>query len=68
MTAKEFVKSKYPKAKAEFHRENCPFGKKYWLIRDGREYFYMASSIKSESNAWVNAKKKIKEQELKESI
>lgn len=64
MTAKEFVRARCPKAKSESHRENGPYGKKYWLIRNGNEYFYMASSEKSESNAWVNAKKRLKTQEL----
>lgn len=68
MTAKEFVRSKYPKARAESHYGNGPFARKYWLIRDGREYFYMASSDKSESNAWVKAKIRIQEQESKPQI
>lgn len=38
------------------------FGETYWLIRNGRETMYIASG-KSESNAWVNAKKRILERE-----
>lgn len=66
MTAKEFVKERYPKARAERHRtgSNTTYGETYWLIRNGRETMYMASG-KSESNAWVNAKKKILEREAK---
>jgi hypothetical protein len=66
MTAKEFVKSKYPKARAEkqITGGNTNFGEAYWLIRNGRESMYIASG-KSESNAWVNAKKKIIESESK---
>jgi len=64
MTAKEFVKERYPKARAERQRtgSNTTFGETYWLIRDGRETMYMAEG-KTESNAWVNAKKKILERE-----
>lgn len=58
MTAKEFVKSKMPNAKSERHVEGRVCGKPYWLIRNGREYMYFASG-KTESNAWVNAKKKL---------
>lgn len=66
MTAKEFVKSKYPKAKAERQVKGMIKGLQevYWLIRDGREYMYMASG-KTESNAWVNAKNSILESEKK---
>lgn len=62
MTAKEFVKARYPKAKAERQVEGRIKGlqKTYWLIRDGNNYMYMASG-NTESNAWVNAKKKISE-------
>jgi hypothetical protein len=62
MTAKEFVKTHYPSAHAERHVEGRVIGiqKTYWLIRDGRQTMYMASG-KSESNAWVNAKKWIVE-------
>ena len=64
MTAKEFVRERYPRARAEKQRtgSNTTFGETYWLIRNGRETMYMASG-KSESNAWVNAKKKILERE-----
>lgn len=60
MTAKEFVLSKYPKARAEKHIEGIVKGmqKPYWLIRPERCKMYLASGT-SESNAWVNAKKDI---------
>lgn len=66
MEAKEFVKERYPKARAERHRKgsNTFFGDTYWLIRNGMETMYMASG-KSESDAWLNAKKKILEREYK---
>jgi len=66
MTAKEFVKEKFPNARAERHVEGRIKGlqKPYWLIRDGRNTMYMASG-KTESNAWVNAKKMIIQKELK---
>ena len=51
MTAKEFVKERYPKARAERHRtgSNTTFGETYWLIRNGRETMYIASG-KSKRN------------------
>lgn len=64
MTAKEFVKSKMPNARAERHVRGMVKGMQgvYWLIRDGRQTMYFASG-KSESNAWVEAKKRIIENE-----
>jgi len=64
MTAKEFVKEKYPNARAERQVRGMIKGMQevYYLIRDGRNTMYMASG-KSESNAWVNAKKDILERE-----
>lgn len=64
MTAKEFVKSKMPNARAERHVRGMIKGMQevYWLIRDGRQTMYFASG-KSESNAWVEAKKRIVENE-----
>lgn len=58
MTAKEYVKSKMPNARAERHVEGQIIGKPYWLIRDGRNTMYFASG-KTESNAWVEAKKRL---------
>jgi len=57
MTAKEFVREKFPHARAERQVEGHIIGMKkvYWLIRDGRNTMYMAHG-KTESNAWVNAK------------
>lgn len=66
MTSKEFVKSKIPKARAERHVAGRIKGMQevYWLIRDGRQTMYFASG-KTESNAWVQAKKRILEQDEK---
>jgi hypothetical protein len=62
MTAKEFVKERLPNARAERHVNGMIVGIPYWLIRDGRNTMYLASG-KTESNAWVNAKKKLLENE-----
>lgn len=61
MTAKEFIKEKYPNAKAEKQIRGRIKGMQeaYYLIRDGINTMYLASGT-SESNAWVNAKKAIK--------
>jgi hypothetical protein len=61
MTAKEFVKSKYPNARSE--RQVTGYNKSYYLIRLGREYIYFSSGD-TESKAWVAAKKKIMELEV----
>ena len=58
MTAKEYVKQHYPSARAEKQVTNAH--EVYWLIRPKSGEMYMADG-KSESNAWVNAKKKILE-------
>jgi len=60
MTAKEFVKSRMPKARSERHVKGMIKGMQevYWLIRDGRENMYFSCG-KTESNAWVEAKKKL---------
>jgi hypothetical protein len=64
MTAKEFVKNKYPNAIAERHVKGRIKGlqETYWLIRNGRDTGYISNG-KTESKAWVNAKNKIIEQE-----
>ena len=64
MTAKEFVLEKMPKARAERQVRGMIKGLQeiYWLIREGRNTMYFASG-KTESNAWVNAKKNIIELE-----
>lgn len=64
MTAKEFVKERFPKARAEKRRtgSNTTFGETYWLIRNGREGMHMSSG-KTESSAWVNAKNTILKRE-----
>lgn len=66
MTAKDYVKSKMPKAKAERHTSGKIAGLKetYWLIRNGNENMYFAQG-KTESNAWVKAKERIIEQDKK---
>ena len=62
MTAKEFVLQHCPTARAERQKRRGPFGKVYWLIRERGEVHYIAEG-KTESNAWVNAKKEIKERQ-----
>jgi hypothetical protein len=64
MTAKEFVLEKMPRARAERQVRGMIKGLQevYWLIREGRNTMYFASG-KTESNAWVNAKKQIIELE-----
>ncbi len=64
MTAKEFVKSKLPKAKAERHTQGRIKGlqKAYYLIREQGQSMYMAEGD-TESKAWVNAKNRIIEKE-----
>jgi hypothetical protein len=64
MTAKEFVKDRFPNAKAEKHIEGMIMGliKPYYLIRGGRSYMYLSSG-KTASNAWVKAKEHIINQE-----
>lgn len=56
MTAKEFVKSKMPNARAERHKQAR--GKTYWLIRNGRASMWFSCGD-TESQAWVSAKKNI---------
>lgn len=60
MTAKEFVKERFPNARAEKQVQGMIKGMQetYYLIRDGKNTMYMARG-KSESNTWVNAKKNI---------
>lgn len=64
MTAKEFVLQHYPTARAERQVSGRIKGMKtvYYLIRVRGESMYLAEG-KTESNAWVNTKKKIKERE-----
>ena len=65
MTAKEFVKSRFPKARAEKQYAFAMIGKRaYYLIRNGDDYMYMASG-ETESKAWVNTKKMIEKNEIK---
>lgn len=66
MTAKDFVKQKYPKAIVERHVQGRIKGMQevYWLIRTERNVMYIANG-KTESNAWVNAKKAIIKEENK---
>jgi hypothetical protein len=53
MTAKEYVKSHYPKARAERQIGNDK--KVYWLVRPELHIMYIATG-KTESKAWTNAK------------
>ena len=53
MTAKQFVLSQYPKAKAE--RLKIHSYRTYWIIRNNRATMYMAEG-KTEKEAWKNAK------------
>lgn len=53
MTAKEYVKSVYPKARKERHTTGT--NETYYLIRNGNEFMYIADG-KTESKAWVKAK------------
>lgn len=66
MTAKEFVRKHHPTARAERHVEGRIKGmqKPYWLIRIPGNSMYMSEG-KTESNAWVNAKKIIEERQKK---
>lgn len=61
MTAKEFVKTHYPKAVSERQVSGMIKGLQtvYYLIRIDRKSNGYFASGNSESNAWVNAKKKI---------
>lgn len=62
MTAKEFVKEKYPKAKAEKRVSGRIKGmqKVYYLIRESGDKMYLAEG-ETESKAWKNAKELILE-------
>jgi hypothetical protein len=63
MTAKEFVKIRYPKARAEKQNRRGPFKKFYWLIFDGSTRLGDGDENKPQSNAWVNARNAILERE-----
>lgn len=69
MTAKEFVKERMPRAYAERQVRGRIKGMQevYWLVRERGQTMYIASG-KTESNAWVNAKKAIEESEKKIKI
>jgi hypothetical protein len=64
MTAKEFVLEKCPTARVERQVSGRIKGMQtvYYLIRERGQTMYMAEG-KSESNAWVNAKKFLLERE-----
>ena len=63
MTAKEFVKLRFPKARVQNYKTNNVFDKNgYWLCWADHTGSKRLSEGKSESNAWVNAKKYIIEQ------
>jgi len=65
MTSKEFVLSKFPKARSERQKSGMIKGmqRTYYLIRNGRETMYMASGD-TESKAWKKAKEIIIESEM----
>ncbi len=54
MKAKEYVKKTYPKARSE--RQKANNGEVYRLIRPELYLMYISTG-KTESQAWVNAKK-----------
>lgn len=60
MTAKEFVKSKYPNARSEKQISGIIKGMQssYWLIRDGNCRMYLAEG-KTEAKAWKATKELI---------
>lgn len=60
MTAKQFVRNMYPTARAEKQTtgKTKGFTRTYWLIRMAGATMYFSEGT-SESNAWVNAKKRI---------
>ena len=64
MKAKDFVLQKYPTARSErvVSGRVKGFKKVYYLIRERGEQMYLAQGT-SESNAWVNAKNDILEEE-----
>jgi len=65
MTAKEFVKTKFPRATVERQVQGRVKGLQevYYIVRENRLSNMYISTGKSESNAWVNAKKLILEKE-----
>lgn len=64
MTAKEFVKQYHPNAISESHLDARIGGKRYWLIRlNPRDTMYFAIG-KTESNAWVEAKKNVLKKQI----
>ena len=66
MTAKQFVLEKFPTARAERQVSGRIKGIQtvYYLIRERGQTMYIAEG-KSESNAWVNAKRFLLEREQK---
>ena len=59
MTAQEFVKERYPRARVEHYNYNDPLDKKgYWLCWSNYKGERLSEG-NSASNAWVNAKKNI---------
>ncbi len=56
MTAKEYVKNVFPKAKSE--RQVTNGGEVYWLIRPNTHLMYISNG-NTQSSAWVIAKKKL---------
>lgn len=64
MTAKEFVKQYHSEAVSESHLDARIGGKRYWLIRlNPKDTMYFAIG-KTESNAWVEAKKNVLKKQI----
>ncbi len=56
MTAKEYIKNVYPKARAE--RQKTTTREVYWLIRPEPNAMYISTG-KTELGAWLNGKKQL---------
>ena len=59
MTAQDFVKEEYPRARVERYSTNSPFGESYWLCWSQYRGKRLSEG-KTASNAWVNAAKGIR--------
>lgn len=65
MKAKDFVKSRFPKAKAERHVSGGRvkgMGKPYYLIRPATHEMWIGNGD-TESKAWIDAKERIMDRE-----
>jgi len=59
MRAEEFVKIKYPRARAERYKTNGPFGKSYYLIWSDFKQTTRLGEGDTKSKAWTNARKNL---------